>query len=296
MSTYTTEAAVAIKNILYPTDFSEGSLVALPYAASLARQFGAKIFVTHVSPEAPGVPASVREGLAALHLTSRDDARPDAAFLRSYMPGIHYELLFRKGAIWPELSQIVNEKAMDLIVTGTHGRTGVSKLLSGSVAEEIFRHAVCPVLTVGPTVSGEAGSIADLHEILLATDFSAESLAALPYTISLAQQDRARVYLLHVATEPVRQQSEDVLKARLLDLIPLSAKLSCAPRAFVRYGLPAAQITEFAEQFGVDLIVLGVRRTPSPWGSSRHLPRATAYRVACEALCPLLTVRAGGAS
>ena len=122
-------------------------------------------------------------------------------------------------------------------MTGTHGRSGIGKLLLGSVAETIFRHAGCPVLTVGPAVSGEPRSIVELHEILFATDFSESSLAALPYAISLAQQDRARLYLLHVLQQSTAA-SELFWVSRLRDLVPPTIELGCAPKSFIQYGSP----------------------------------------------------------
>ncbi len=191
--------------------------------------------------------------------------------------------------MWTELSRITRDKGVDLIVLGTHGRTGAGKLLMGSVAEAIFRQAPCPVLTVGPEVAGEPASIADLHEILFPTDFSAESLAALPYAISLAQQDDARLYLLYVAGK--RQRGETLLEARLRNLVAPDAKLFCGPKAFVETGPPAEKILELAEELGTDLIVLGVKHTPFVFEASAHLQQATAYKVVRHATCPVLTVR-----
>jgi nucleotide-binding universal stress UspA family protein len=183
----------------------------------------------------------------------------------------------------------VQREGVDLIVIGTHGRTGAGKLLMGSVAEAIFRQAPCPVLTVGPEVSGEPESVADLHEILVPVDFSPESLAALPYAISLAQHDDARLYLLHVAGR--NQRGETLLDTQLRNLIPRDPRLFCEPKVFVETGAPAEQILALAEELGTDLIVLGVKRTPSIFEATRHLPQATAYKVVSEASCPVLTVR-----
>jgi nucleotide-binding universal stress UspA family protein len=159
----------------------------------------------------------------------------------------------------------------------------------GSVAETIFRHAPCPVLTVGPETSGEPDSIADLHEILFPTDFSAESLAALPYAISLAQQDDARLYLLNVAGKS--QRGETLLESQLRNLVPPGAKLFSEPKVYVETGPPAERVLELAEELGTDLIVLGVKSTPFAFEASAHLPQATAYKIVCHATCPVLTVR-----
>ena len=138
---------------------------------------------------------------------------------------------------------------------GTHGRTGVSKILLGSVAENIYRHAPCPVLTVGPNVAGEPESVGDIRlRSYCATDFSRESLAAVPYAVSLAREKQARLYFLHVTETPVGAAvAEREMAGSLLDLVPTDAGLSCAPKAFVDFGEPAPKITELAEELKVDL-------------------------------------------
>lgn len=283
------EMAIGIKQILFATDFSGPSERALPYASSLARKYDAKLFAAHIAAEPIGVPASLREGLHGLGMR-RPKEQGDLAHLEAQLRGLPHEIIWREGDVWTELSEIVRREGVDLIVIGTHGRTGASKLLMGSVAETIFRHAPCPVLTVGPAVSAEPASVADLHEILVPIDFSPESLAALPYAISLAENDDARLYLVHVAGR--YQRGETLLDTQLRNLIPRSAQLFCEPRAFVETGAPAERIIELAEELGTDLIVLGVKQTPSIFEVSRHLPQATAYKVVCEASCPVLTVRA----
>lgn len=292
MQTSCSEAAISIRNILFPTDFSRESISALPYALAMAHGYGSKLYPVHVGAEPFGAPSSVREGFRALGVGFTENTEQLMTLLQSHLFHVPYEILFRTGDIWTELSDIIREKQIDLIVTGTHGRNGIGKLLAGSVAETIFRHAPCPVLTVGPAVSGEVGSIVDLHEILFATDFSKESLAGLPYAVSLAKHDDARLYLVHAAGDGVERSSEALLQDQLRNLVPDVTQLSCEPRTFVQNGAPAEAILGLADELAVDLIVMGVRRPPSYFEASRHLRLATAYAVASHAVCPLLTVRA----
>jgi len=289
MKEQTCEALVSIKQILFATDFSRASARALPYALAIAEKYGATLYSTHVAPEPIGLPAAAREGLQSLGVIHHKDDRKSLAQLESQLHGTRHEILSREGDVWTEMSKIADDKEIDLIVVGTHGRSGASKLLMGSVAETIFRHAPCPVLTVGPETSGEPNSIADLHEILFPTDFSAESLAALPYAISLAQQDDARLYLLYVGGRS--QRGETLLESQLRNLVPPDARLFCEPKVYVETGPPAERILELAEELGTDLIVLGVKSTPLVFEASAHLPQATAYKVVSQATCPVLTVR-----
>jgi nucleotide-binding universal stress UspA family protein len=134
--------------------------------------------------------------------------------------------------------------------------------------------------------------------VLFATDFTAESLAAAPYAISMAQENQALLALLHVMKpadgQPTgRDLKDSVANAmhELYELVPMEAELWCRPEALVRYGKPAEQITETALERGADLIVLGVRSAAAHLGAATHLSRTTAHNVVIHAKCPVLTVR-----
>jgi nucleotide-binding universal stress UspA family protein len=205
------------------------------------------------------------------------------------------------------LSEIIRENEIDLLVAGTRGRTGFGKLLLGSVAEELFRTATCPVLTVGPKAPklnglpehhgiGEVPPIkVEFGQILYATDFSAHSLAAASYAFSLAREFRARLALLHVIEEygehlHSRPGPIDTALRRLEQLQPDDAVLCYSPESIVQFGSPADHVLQTAAEREVDLIVLGAR--PRNVEAATHLPRATAHRVVANARCPVLTVRA----
>jgi nucleotide-binding universal stress UspA family protein len=290
MTTQTASKIITFDNILFATDFSKQSNFALPFALSIAHKYGSRIFATHVLAPPPlgNFPPIEIQALAAQALR---EAHTHVEELGRRLGAIPHETLLRKGDIWDELSAIIEGKNVDLIVLGTHGRAGVSKLLMGSVAERIFRQSTCPVLTVGPKVSGEPMSVADIHTILCPIDFTAESLAALPYAVSLAEENQARLYLMNVVPGPISTYDEVSLKARLKDLIPPEANLWCEAKAFVESGNAGDKILEQAEELGVDLIVLGIRPVSTLAGTRTHLGTATAYKVVSQAICPVLSVR-----
>jgi nucleotide-binding universal stress UspA family protein len=205
--------------------------------------------------------------------------------VRPQCKDVQFQTRVSHGDVWGELSAIIRDETIDLIVVGTHGRTGISKVVLGSVAEKIFRHAPCPVLTVGPNVCGEPQSVVDVHSILYPTDFSPDSQAALAYAVSLAREHQARLYLLHVVAADT-DADEDSLVRQLRSLVPPDAGLACEPRAFVQSGVAAQAILDLSEELAVDLIVLGPKRRSGLPGTM-----ATAYRVATQAICPVLTVR-----
>lgn len=290
MTTQPASRIVTFDNILFATDFSKQSNVALPFALSIAHKYGSKMFAAHVLAPPPLGNFSTIE-VQAIAAQALKEAREYEKDLARRFTGVRHEQLLRRGEIWDELSAIAREKHIDLIVVGTHGRAGVSKLLIGSVAERIFRQSTCPVLTVGPNVSGEPGSIADIHTILCPIDFTPESLSALPYAISLAEENQARLYLMHVAPVPILEFEESALKNRLRALVPAEASLWCEPKAFVEFGDASERILEEAEELGVDLIVVGIRPVSTLAGARTHLGTATAYKVVSHAICPVLSVR-----
>ena len=294
MKAVQSQARLSLKNILFCTDFSSDTDVVLPYAAELARHFGAKLFAVHV--RFGDQYAFIPEGGPFPTALSDDRIYTNLSAMVNRFPGVEHEVLVEEGEVWPALASVIREKEIDLIVIGTRGRTGIKKVLLGSEAEKIFRQAPCPVMTVGPQLSRHLPRGGEISEILYATDLSTESMIATPYAISLAQEYQAHLTLLHVITP---QQVGDLVSPheliasseRLLhNMVPAEAEVWCEPRCVVEQGDPAAKILEIADHKRVDLIVLGVRR-PSVLGAATHLPGATAYKVVTQATCPPLTVR-----
>ena len=208
--------------------------------------------------------------------------------------GLRHESLVEKGYPPAIITDLIALEHVDLVVLGTHGRKGFSKLFRGSVAEQIFRKATCPVLTVGPGSELKPRQTWKPARIILATDFSKGSLHALPYAIALAEENHAELILLHAAQlVPWEQQtgmSRYYLK-RLEEMIPASHQPSCKIDFAVRFDLAAPAILTLASNKQADLIVMGVHHTPLPAIDS-HVPWTTACEVISHAHCPVLTVRA----
>jgi nucleotide-binding universal stress UspA family protein len=137
---------LAIKTILHPTDFSERSDFAFRLACALARDYGARLVILHVA-EPPAAVAA--EGVLMLPPTiDLEPLRARLQQLRPEDPKIMVEHCLVQGGAAEEILQVAQERKCDLIVMGTHGRTGLGRLLMGSVAEQVVRKASCPVLTV----------------------------------------------------------------------------------------------------------------------------------------------------
>ena len=207
-------------------------------------------------------------------------------------------MIVRGESVWSGIQQILASCDADLLVVGTHGRTGAMKLLLGSVAEEIFRRSRVPVLTIGPSVQKGAHGGGQFHRVMLATDFTPEATGAAPYAISMAQEHQARLLLLNVMRNPdpkaadrKTQDSVANVMHQLYEMVPEAAELWCRPEATVRFGNPADCILEAATEHEADLIVLGVRDAAGHLGAATHLERTTAHKVVAHAVCPVLTVR-----
>ncbi len=300
MRTIETGAPVKVKNILFLTDFSKASEAALPFAITCGRGYGAKVHALHILMPAPYVYTTPALTAAAIE-AEEENAQAQMQLVESQLAGLQHETVVARGfEVWPAVQQAIQDDDVDLIVLGTHGRTGAEKLLLGSVAEEIFRRSPVPVLTIGPGVRSSAHNGARFHRVLFATDFTPESLAGAPYAVSLAQQNESHLLLVTVMRKPEKiDESGDrifelsVAEAihRLYEIIPEGAELDFPPQVSVEYGEPAERIVEVAKQRGADLIVLGVRDAAGRLGAATHLERATAHKVVAHAACPVLTVR-----
>jgi nucleotide-binding universal stress UspA family protein len=290
---------IALKNILFLTDFSESSATAIPFAMSIARAYGSEVHALHVLQ--PSAYTYMTPEVAGTLLDDQEDlARVEMQRVEAEMMGLPCETIIERGSgVWPVLSHVVKEREIDLIVLGTHGRTGAQKLLLGSSAEEVFRRAPVPVLTIGPAVKKGAHSGGRFRCVLFATDFNTVSTVAAPYAISFAQENQARLILLHVLPapkpgEPAMPGELSVAEAihRLENLVPRDAELWCRLEPTVSHGTPGREILATASRCGADLIVLGVCGLDTLTGMATRLERAIAYDVVAHAPCPVLTVRA----
>jgi len=284
---------LSFKHVLFPTDFSVASEVALPYALAIAKTYGAKLYLTHaVTPEVPltiplePIPRDLDPlwNQARERLTEFLDATPVRDVVR--------EGVLEQGDLWCVLQDVIERHSVDLIVLGSHGRHGLKKLVLGSSAEQIFRQASCPVMTIGPQAAGHAHRQAAFQRIIFASDFSPGSRNALPYALSLAEENQAHLIVAHfIPLVPPQHQEETRQRAvqQLRRLIPEDAENWCHVDYKVSFEFPAEGILSMATTEDADLIVMGVHSKSARTAS--HLPWAIAYEVVCHAKCPVLTVR-----
>jgi nucleotide-binding universal stress UspA family protein len=286
-----------IKKIAVLTDFSQNADTALRFAAAFARGYRADILLAHayIPPScaysAPEVKL-VYQTLDASRKRWADQllSKTEATYLKDIKctavlhEGLPKELLKELGDV-------------DLIVVGTSGATGFEKAALGSTAETIFRSSTLPVLTVGPNCRCHGSEAIVLNTILYATDFSSVSDFALPYAFSIAKEHHAHLVLLHVAHENDVPFSFDRAMAgaepleHLRKLVHEGIGLERQASYVVGFGTPAATIIQEAKSEQADLIVVGARGPSSLASAISHLGGGTAYLVAADADCPVLTIR-----
>lgn len=225
------------------------------------------------------------------------ETREQTQRLQEQLKGVAHEVVICYGNIWEMISRLIKEKEIDLVVAGTHGRTGLGKVLLGSVAEQILRQAPCPVLTVGPLTTVRLDPTAGMRQILYATDLTVDIPPALVLAVSLAQENRSHLTLLHVMKEQVKGESGDLSELakerlnKLRRLVPPEGEPWCPPEyvveCMVGEGIPAEQILRTAETRHADLIVLEAQ--PAKTLTTR-LDIGTVHKVVSRANCPVLTV------
>jgi nucleotide-binding universal stress UspA family protein len=269
---------VTIHRILCPVDLSEFSRDALYHAMALAKWYGAKVTVFHVySAPQPLLPVTGMPGNVPLPppVQLEEVAEHVRGFCVSSLGdrGKSVEILVREGNPTKEIVLLAEELPADLLVLGTHGRSGFERLFLGSVTEKVLRTTRTPVMTIPPPVTQPGQAL--YKTILCPLDFSDASTRALDYALSLAQEADARLILLHVIesllgegaasemghlsiSEFYRYLEEDAV-AQLKSVVPEQARVWSEPEERVTRGRAYREILKVAKDEGVELIVMGVQ-------------------------------------
>lgn len=291
------------RTILVAADFSEGTQESFRVACSLVQEGEGRVVVLYVAEPsyAAAEPVYFRQQAIQFSVVERPPEYYEALKdrLREFYPptrSLKVEHRARVGAVVAEevLREAEDLKA-DLIVMGTHGRTGLRRLLVGSVVEAVLRHSPCPVLALRASASSPAPD--KLRVILHPTDFSDPSEDALRVARSLARDHGARLVLLHVEANQVVAEgmivvpSDPGLALEGLDKIRKTLDgpdLKFPVEARVRDGDPVPQIIGEADDLKADLIVMG---THGRSGLGRLLLGSVAEGVVRRAPCPVIAVR-----
>ncbi len=282
-----------LKQIVVATDFSPISITAFRHALGIARRCHSAVSLLHVVDGSfYGIAAP--DGIAAAIECGLRDAGELIAQLKAehLLDGLKMDFVSKVGPVWDTILDVINEKDSALLVLGTHGRSGLGKLVLGSVAEKAFREAPCPVLTVGPQVVRSKSSGSEAKHFLVPTDLSDESTSGLRYGISLARATGGDVTLLHVLNlhDKGRHQDADLtalVKSQLDEFLDEHRDTATMVSSRVEFGVPAGLIIEVAKQTHSDLIVMGL----GAWSIEGRPLWQTAYDVVIHAPCPVLSMK-----
>jgi nucleotide-binding universal stress UspA family protein len=305
--TPTSLPSLQLKSILVATDFSPASDQPLLQAISIARHYGAKLYVVHIVSSLGFVLAGAGVLGLATEAAWRDMEQLEEELSHMGMlKGLDSHFFVTDGRVCEELEDIVQREHIDLVVVGTHRRKGVGRLLIGSVAEQIFRYSSCPVVTIGPhsEIMCEEKARSD-RSLLFVTDFGSASLKTLPHAISLANRLRKHLILLHVLSpvpEPgnrwfragdvdqIKERAKVATVQRLAKLVSGNIAVEEQPAFMVGFDEPAKGILQTAEALQTEMIIMGLTKRTYVETIS-HLLWATANEVVCGAACPVLIMK-----
>jgi nucleotide-binding universal stress UspA family protein len=281
---------IAIKNILFATDFEAPASRALPFAVAMANRYGARLYVSHVIP---------REAYACASPETVDRVLKEVGDFAAYtltqivdslqQHGLRCDAVLGEGNITETIKDFVSKYSADLVVVGS-SRAGWGKAVLGSVAEEIIRESPCPVLTVGPRVTSLASS--GVQCVICATDFSPASIHAVEFAVSLAEEYQAHLTVLHVLEGRLPtsfQFGVEFTERRLRQALPTEVDLRFKPELVVEMGSVADRIVNLTADLSGDIIIMG---SHGAGALSQMVSRlgSIVHKVVSLAPCPVLTV------
>ena len=293
-----------VNRIFCATDFSKLADEVVAYGIALAREFNAKLFVCHVVD----FPTVTMYGEAVAGPIEHQNRFMD--FAKSEIDrligdkSIEYQTLVTLGNTTEEISRLVNEHHADLVITATHGRSGLKRFFLGSVTERLMRTLPCPLLVLrGAEEDSPATSLKfPFKRVLVGCDFSSDSDLAFKYSLSMAQEFQGELHLVHVVEpsgykelfkmpaepgERLKQDLLDMIKGRLKAMVPDEALNWVTLHIQLLVGKPYAEIIRYAEINDIDLISLGIRGHGMV---EDLLVGSTTDRVIRRAPCPVLSI------
>lgn len=282
-------AELELKRILCLVDFSAHSTQALRYAGRLAEAFGAELIVLHAQQfESPiYFTADQTEGLKAQF---RKEERAARSYLDEYVdqhlsPSVKRSAVLKEGDPVAEILAALKDYQAGLVVMGTHGRTGLTRVRLGSVMESLMRLAEVPVLSVGPHVSSPPAG-ARFRRVRCSTDLRSRDHRICDWAAKPAEMTGAELTVLHVAEKTADDDSPDkVIRQKLCEWINPSIRGRCSVKEIIRTGNAPEQIA--AEASGTDLLVVSAYPRSS---IETVLFGSTTETLVRIAPCPVLTI------
>lgn len=300
---------VEFKRILCPVDLSAASVGPLAYAGLVASWYHGKVTAFHAVPEL--MPAAFPDGGAFVPLpivppTTRQDLmqRLHKEIAASGIAGPAVTAVIGNGEAPTAIVAHATTMGADLVVMGTHGRSGLGRFFLGSVTEKVLCEAPCPVLTVPPRAPASPPQAPELKRILCAIDFSPASVDSFRYAVDIGRRAGAWILAVHcvdwldengppeVAEHGGRESFREYLlndgRHRLAELVSHETAGSDGVTTAVVAGRADREILRAADENRTDLIVMGVQGCG---GAALALFGSTTQQVVRKACCVVLTVR-----
>jgi len=302
---------IKLNSILCTTDFSAFSNETIPYGVAMAKEFGSKLYVGHVIE----MHTSGLYGEAQFDPMELKDRHTD--FIEDQctrlMGGreVEWTPLIGTGHPPDEIRRMAENHQVGLVITATHGRSGIKRFILGSVTERLMRTLSCPLLVV---VSRREKSTADperrfrMDRIMVGCDFSSDSSLAFQHALSFAQEFQSALHLVHVVDpssdhrakggsgtpKPSGSVSDDEgIRDRLMAMVPEEATNWCTPVTTVLSGRPDIELARYARLYDMDMIFLGIRGHGL---IETYLVGSTTERIVRQLPCPVLAARPVAAS
>lgn len=294
---------LTIDRVLFPTDFSEGSKRAFPQAAYLADWHDAELHILNVTGRHEHSYTDDKENFP-LEIETLNDwlRRPSKSVSGSNWPDLDplpiVQTQIESAAPAEEIVGYAEEKEIDLIVMGTHGRRGIDRMIFGSVTEEVVRTAPCPAFTVRADADVAPGQA--VRRILAPIDFSDASDAAIHHAREIALTYGAEIHLLHVVEQPLYPSTYgmDTVSFPTQEVVErVETQLANTARDEIGYehirveatvGHPATSIVDYVEENDVDLVVIA---THGRTGLDRMLIGSVAEHVLRRSPSPVFVVK-----
>lgn len=272
------------QTILCPVDFSDISALGLRFASALAKCSNARLIALYVDPFLP--PPYFTESRLEQVKQQLEGSKSEAEqSLREFAAhaGDPVEVRVMEALPVDGILRAAQEAGADLIAMGTHGRSGVNRLMLGSVAERVLRQARVPVLTVRPGDGGPEPFPAVRHVVCPVND-SEVARRSLGYAARLAHCFEASLTVLHIREAGAKDAIED-----LCSWVPAAERSLCEIREMTREGEAAQEIVAAASELRCDLLVMGARHRRF---FDSTVIGTTTVRVVRHAPCAVLTVAA----
>ena len=299
-----------LKRILFPTDFSRCANQALDHALHFAQKYSAELHILHaltLHVDEPQMSSFAGMTSENLHNWQNEVVQNKMQELLAKLNAgeVQVKTASKRGvSSAPTILEYAETNDIDLIVLGTHGRRGLGHLFLGSVAEELVRHAPCPVMTIRE--QKEPLPVHEFKRILAPLDFSDYATRTLSYAKHLAQTYGAQLQLLHVVEQAIHPSfyaggvdslfaiAPDIREKCLAQLDRLAKETAGPPvpvEVFVIEGHAARDIINFAKDRESDMIVIA---THGLTGIEHLLLGSITEKVVRMAPCPVFTVKSFG--